>query len=166
MSREQLVDAYLRGEITRRVLIRRLVAAGVSVTAAVAYSYLVPERVAASPGSYNLSDEKQPPAPPPPPPPSPVRATARRGPALTLQASRSGRRVRATVSSDEAADFVVSAVTGSGALATRTFRLASAGTKVLTLHLPKGAPRRIAVVARARDGAGLSSKVQVSLSAH
>jgi len=165
MSREQLVDAYLRGAISRRRLIRGLVAAGVSLAAANAYSYLVPERVAASPGSYNLSDEAQPPASPPPPPPRPDRATARRGPALTLQASRSGRRVRATVSSDEAADFVVSAVTKSGALATKSFRLGSAGTRKLTLRLPQDAPRRIGVVARATDDAGLSSKAQVSLNA-
>jgi hypothetical protein len=165
MSREQLVDAYLRGEISRRVLIRRLVAAGVSLTAAVAYSYLAPDRVIASPGSYNLSDETQPSPSPPPPPPHPDRATARRGPALTLQASRSSGRVRAKVSSDEAANFVVSAVTRSGALATKSFRVRSAGTKSLTLRLPQGAPRRIAVVARATDDAGLSSKVQVTLGA-
>src|SRR4051794_15386605 len=140
-DREQLVDAYLRGEISRRGFIRALVVAGVSLGAATAYSYLVPQRAAAAGGSYDLSDEAEPTsASPPPPPPKPRRATARKPPAITLQASRSGRRVRVTVSTDEAADFVVSAVNGAARLATRSFRLGSAATKTLTLQLPSGAP--------------------------
>jgi len=38
MSKEQLVDAYLEGRITRRTFMRRLVAAGVSLSAAAAYA--------------------------------------------------------------------------------------------------------------------------------
>ena len=38
MSKEQLVEAYLDGAITRRVFIRRLVAAGVSLSAALVYA--------------------------------------------------------------------------------------------------------------------------------
>lgn len=41
MSRSEVVESYLRGEISRRTLIRRLVAAGVSFSAAVAYSELL-----------------------------------------------------------------------------------------------------------------------------
>jgi hypothetical protein len=163
-DREQLVDAYLRGEISRRGFIRALVAAGVSLGAATAYSYLVPQRAAAAGGSYDLSDEAEPTtASPPPPPPKPRRATARKPPAITLQASRSGRRVRVTVSTDEAANFVVSAVNGAARLATRSFRLGSAGTKTVTLQLPSGAPSRIVVVARATDSAKLSSRARVVL---
>lgn len=41
MSRNDAVEAYLRGEITRRTFIRRLVAAGVGLSAAYAYSQLL-----------------------------------------------------------------------------------------------------------------------------
>ncbi|HMJ97359.1 MAG TPA: hypothetical protein VK486_16010 [Thermoleophilaceae bacterium] len=41
MSSGEVVESYLRGEISRRTLIRRLVAAGVSFSAAVAYSELL-----------------------------------------------------------------------------------------------------------------------------
>lgn len=41
MSSSEVVESYLRGEISRRTLIRRLVAAGVSFSAAVAYSELL-----------------------------------------------------------------------------------------------------------------------------
>ncbi len=42
MSREELVSAYLNGEISRRTFVRRLVAAGVSVSAALAYAQMDP----------------------------------------------------------------------------------------------------------------------------
>jgi hypothetical protein len=48
VSREELVDGYLKGEITRRVFIRRLVAAGVSLSAAVAYSQVLRPQAAAA----------------------------------------------------------------------------------------------------------------------
>jgi hypothetical protein len=38
MSREELVVAYLDGQISRRVFVRRLMAVGVSLGAALAYS--------------------------------------------------------------------------------------------------------------------------------
>jgi hypothetical protein len=163
-DREQLVDAYLRGEISRRGFIRALVAVGVSLGAATAYSYLVPQRAAAAGGSYDLSDEGEPGAEPPPPaPPKPRRATRRKPPAVTLEAARSGRQVRATVSSDEAATFVVSAVNGASRLATTSFKRKSAGKTTVKLQLPAGAPSRIAVVARATDSAGLSARARVVL---
>jgi hypothetical protein len=56
MSREELVSAYAAGSISRRVFIRRLVAAGVSVGAAASYAHLLsPARAAASPGSSSKS---------------------------------------------------------------------------------------------------------------
>ncbi|HVM11633.1 MAG TPA: hypothetical protein VM638_04035 [Actinomycetota bacterium] len=41
MSRDELVEAYVQGRVTRRVFIRRLVAGGVSLSAAVVYSQLL-----------------------------------------------------------------------------------------------------------------------------
>lgn len=41
MSQEQLVSAYVRGDISRRTFIRRLVAVGVSLSAAIAYAELL-----------------------------------------------------------------------------------------------------------------------------
>jgi len=38
MSNEQLLSAYLNGELGRRQLVRRLVAGGVTLTAALAYA--------------------------------------------------------------------------------------------------------------------------------
>jgi hypothetical protein len=49
MSREELVTAYTAGTVSRRVFIRRLVAAGVSVGAAASYAHLLaPERASAA----------------------------------------------------------------------------------------------------------------------
>ena len=50
MSEEQLVDAYLRGEVSRRTFIRRLVAAGLTLSAAVAYTH------ALKPGTAEADD--------------------------------------------------------------------------------------------------------------
>ena len=164
MSKEQLVDAYLRGEISRRAFIRRLVAGGVSVSAAVAYSFLTPQRTRASPGSYNLADEIEPtPAVPSPPQPNFGPTPRHTPPAVTLDVARARRGVQATVSSDEAASFVVAAIAGRKTLASSTFNLRSAGARTVTLRLPRRSPRRVKVVARATDGAGQSSSVQTSL---
>lgn len=49
MSRPELVSAFLEGRISRRTLIRRLAAGGISTGAAVSYAQmLVPERAAAA----------------------------------------------------------------------------------------------------------------------
>lgn len=48
MSREELVSAYLNGEISRRAFVRRLVASGISVTAAAAYAQMNPTLAEAS----------------------------------------------------------------------------------------------------------------------
>ena len=42
MSREELVNAYLHGEISRRTFVRRLVATGVSMSAALGYAQMDP----------------------------------------------------------------------------------------------------------------------------
>jgi hypothetical protein len=53
MSREQLIDLYLRGQIGRRTFIRRLVGAGISLTAAATYAeLLVPQPAFAARGDY------------------------------------------------------------------------------------------------------------------
>lgn len=41
MSSDEIVDAYIEGQITRRTLIRRLAATGVSLGAATAYAHLL-----------------------------------------------------------------------------------------------------------------------------
>jgi hypothetical protein len=52
VSREELVAAFLEGRVSRRTLIRRLVAGGVSVGAAVSYAHLLkPERASAVAGA-------------------------------------------------------------------------------------------------------------------
>lgn len=49
MSREELVNAYLEGRVSRRTLIRRLVAGGVSTGAAISYAQmLAPQRAGAT----------------------------------------------------------------------------------------------------------------------
>lgn len=49
MSESELVDAYLDGRISRRTLVRRLIAAGISAGAAVSYAHLLtPEQSAAA----------------------------------------------------------------------------------------------------------------------
>ena len=55
MSSAEVVESYLRGEISRRTLIRRLVAVGVSMSAAVAYSELL--RPAWAFASHECTDE-------------------------------------------------------------------------------------------------------------
>jgi hypothetical protein len=57
LSRQEVVDAYLDGRISRRTLIRRLVAAGVSAGAAVSYAHLLnPQRAQAAGDSDHYPD--------------------------------------------------------------------------------------------------------------
>jgi hypothetical protein len=57
MSREEVVSAYLDGRISRRTLVRRLVAAGVSAGAAVSYAHLLnPQRAFARNDSDHYPD--------------------------------------------------------------------------------------------------------------
>ena len=57
MSQEELVGAYLDGRISRRTLIRRLLGAGVSMGAAVAYAHVLkPERAFARPDRDHYPD--------------------------------------------------------------------------------------------------------------
>lgn len=59
MSQGELVGAYLDGRISRRTLIRRLVAAGVSVGAAVSYAQVLkPERAFARADSDHYPDTR------------------------------------------------------------------------------------------------------------
>ena len=48
MSRDQVVEAYLRGDLSRRLFVRRLVAVGVSLTAALAYAEMAPAPASAA----------------------------------------------------------------------------------------------------------------------
>jgi len=51
MSNEQLMTAYLRGDLGRRQLVRRLTAGGVTLAAALAYAGMVPAVAHADQGS-------------------------------------------------------------------------------------------------------------------
>lgn len=57
MSREELVTSYLDGGMSRRTFIRRLVAAGVSVGAAVSYAHLLAPAARAAAGTDGDSIE-------------------------------------------------------------------------------------------------------------
>lgn len=59
MSRQELVSAFLDGQISRRTLIRRLIAGGVSAGAAISYAQvLAPQRAVAAVGRRGgLSDQ-------------------------------------------------------------------------------------------------------------
>jgi len=50
MSKEELVQSYVEGRINRRIFIRRLVALGVSVGAAMTYSQVLGTEAAAAKG--------------------------------------------------------------------------------------------------------------------
>ena len=52
MSREELVEAYVEGGISRRTFVRRLVAGGVSFGAAVSYAHLLAPRAGAATGGF------------------------------------------------------------------------------------------------------------------
>jgi hypothetical protein len=166
MSKEHLLDAYLRGEISRRRFIHGLVATGVSLSAATAYSSLVPQRALAAGGSYDLKDESEPPPAksPPPPKPDPSKGARRAAPAITLQASRpKRRRVRATISCDVPADVIVAVFAGDERFGRKHFRLRSAAVKTVKVKLKRGAPRELTVVATATDAAGRPSTARVLL---
>ena len=53
MSKEQLITSYLRGDLGRRQFVRRLVAVGVALTAALAYAEMNPPPASGSPGTTN-----------------------------------------------------------------------------------------------------------------
>src|SRR5262245_5700374 len=58
VSREEAVDVYLEGRIDRRMFVRALVAAGVTVAAATTYSrVLAPERASGAPGPLGALDD-------------------------------------------------------------------------------------------------------------
>lgn len=55
MSQEELIGAFVEGQISRRTFVRRLVAAGVSLSAASSYAYLISaERAQAAEGSFDF----------------------------------------------------------------------------------------------------------------
>ena len=60
MSKEEAVQAYLQGRLTRRAFIRTLIGAGVSVTAAVTYADVLGAQVSRPPRAardlYDLYD--------------------------------------------------------------------------------------------------------------
>jgi hypothetical protein len=55
MSQEELVEAYVHGQLSRRRFIRRLLASGVSIGAAIAYANIAPGPAAGDPNAHSSS---------------------------------------------------------------------------------------------------------------
>jgi hypothetical protein len=177
---DQIVSAYLQGEISRRTFVRRLTAAGVGLSAAVAYSQLLsPEWAhgAVDPDYYGHYGEEKPPDQgnqtqnPPQQPPQTVLDT--QAPSVRMRLSRlrlaallaTGRFIVRFTSSESAVVTVVATVPGparSLVVARGRTRFRRAGTKKFAVKLtPRGRRilrrRRVATLtltARAVDGAG------------
>ena len=57
MLREELVEGYVRGDITRRTFVRRLTATGVGLAAALSYAELIrPQDAHAAPGEDDTTE--------------------------------------------------------------------------------------------------------------
>lgn len=167
MPTDQIVSAYLQGEISRRTFVRRLTAAGVGLSAAVAYSQLLtPEwaQGAVAPDHYDFycdhyghyCEEKAPDqgnqtqTPPQQPPQTVLDTTA---PSVRMRLSRirlaallaTGRFIVRFTSSEPAVVTVVATVPGpsrSLVVARGRTRFRRAGTKKFAVKLtPRG--RRI-----------------------
>jgi hypothetical protein len=57
ISSQELIDAYLDGRLSRRVLVRRLVTGGVSLGAAISYAHLLSPSKAAAAAPEDFCDE-------------------------------------------------------------------------------------------------------------
>src|SRR5918996_4189524 len=60
MSRQELVSAFLDGRISRRTLIRRLIAGGVSTGAAISYAQLLAPEQASAQATVAAADDHYP----------------------------------------------------------------------------------------------------------
>ncbi|MEA2366265.1 MAG: hypothetical protein QOI32_1777 [Thermoleophilaceae bacterium] len=164
MSSTEVVESYLRGEISRRTLVRRLVAAGVSLGAAAAYAELLrPNWAFASQtaaldhyGHYNHSEpppqQEQPtpqpvnPSPEGPPPDTAGPSTAMKVSKLSLATFLVTGRLVIRFTSNEASTVTIAATMalakGSEAarrvvVARGSARFARAGSKPIRLKLTR-----------------------------
>jgi hypothetical protein len=160
MSREQLVETYLRGEISRRVFMRRLVAAGVSLGAAAAYAQLAPERARAAHVAYHMDEDlggspatTQPqtfqPLPSPLLLPPVPRVTTLMVGGVTLATLRN-RGLRVSLASEGPATVLVDLFLGRSRLMRGTLRFRSRGRRTATFRLPFRARLRLRRMRRGR----------------
>jgi hypothetical protein len=181
LATDQIVTAYLEGQISRRTFVRRLTAAGVGLSAAIAYSQLLtPEwaegAVAPDCDHYDFYCEKPPPQQQPQPQTQPqpqqtvldtsAPSVRMRLSSLRLAALLATGRFIVRFTSDEPAVVRIVATLPSGpsaqTVARGTARFTRAGTRKIVVKLtPRG--RRVlrrrrsatlTVTARAVDGAG------------
>lgn len=177
MSREQLVDAYLRGDISRRIFIRRLVAAGVSLSAAVGYAHLLTPAPAQAARVKAAADLYQHLPPPDKTPPSLTLTIPPRSMGRLLKS----KRIRVQVGASEAASVTITAVTTlrklkrNGkhgpprqlTLVTQQLALAKGPPQIVSLKLSRAGRRamrghdkvRVIVLVEAADKAGNRSSV-------
>jgi hypothetical protein len=129
MSTDELVNAYIEGSVSRRTFIRRLVALGVSVGAAVSYAHLLtPQRAgAAVPNQQPNPDFYHPPHP-----------TVGVG-SKSIDAVVNKGRVTVYVSVDEPATVLVTATATIGGkpktISSATVDFGAAGTQLVTLRI-------------------------------
>jgi hypothetical protein len=138
MSREELVQAYLSGGLSRRMFIRRLVAGGVSLGAAVSYAHLLtPERASASRSTRHAAADHYTPGQ------IEVRLKSRR---LSKVLDRGDLRIQLSVG--DAARVEVTATTRQQgkriAIARGKVDFASPGERTLDLPLTKGGRHALA----------------------
>ena len=181
MSREQLIDSYLRGELSRRRFIRGLVAAGVSLGAAVAYAELAPEPVRAAP-PYDMATQDDPPATPSPPPPDTPgdpSAPPPAAPQLTVDVADTSLaallkgKLTVVASVDAPATVALTASSGRTLLGTAGARLTRAATVKVTIRLSSAVRRSlrkrksvpVAVLGTATDTGGRRSTATASYTA-
>jgi hypothetical protein len=151
MSSEELVNAYLEGGVSRRAFIRRLVAGGISLGAAVSYAHLLsPDRSQAA-SAHAARDFYT---------PAGIDVQI-----LSRDISRVAKKgkLKLQVSSDEAADIDLTATLprrrGPLTLGSTRVSLASAGTLILKLALTEASKKvlqnrdkaKVTVTASGRD---------------
>jgi hypothetical protein len=127
MSTDELVNAYIEGSVSRRTFIRRLVAVGVSVGAAVSYAHLLtPQRAGAAvpnPDFYH--------------PPHPTVEVGSK----SIDAVVSKGKVKVFVSVDEPASILVTATATIGGklrtLSSAAVDFGAAGTQLVTLRVSR-----------------------------
>jgi hypothetical protein len=181
MSRDQLIEGYLRGEISRRRFIRGLVASGVSLGAAIAYGELAPEPVRAAP-PYDMATQDDPPATPSPPPPdTPVDPPAPppAAPQLTVDVADTSLapllkgKIAVVAGVDAPATVAVTASSGRTQLGTVSAPFTRAGASTLTIKLSSSVRRslrrrksvRVAILGTATDAGGRRSTAATSYTA-
>jgi hypothetical protein len=174
VSREQLVDAYLGGHISRRTFVRGLVSLGVSVGAALTYAEVMPARASAA-NMYNLQSHPEslpsatPSAPAPPDhdtTPPKVGLTAGRASRAAL---KSGGALAIGVTMSEPGTATVTALLGGKPAGKATLNVPHGGSAHTTLKLTRSGRKALAghssitLSLKALDNAGNPARKSISV---